>query len=127
MLTVSHKIKLTVTAECFPVDRGVAKHNCLRQCPTPRTGVVYNRVVIQRLLIIKLSSILSFPQSSHLQDRCHVFTTKGSVIFLYMQDMFEAGQVICGWATERTLPESGGARSPIAYGPGVDKRDIKSK
>ena len=88
MLTVSNKIKLTVTAECFPVDRGIAEHNCLRQCPTSRTGVVYNRVVIQRLLIIKLSSIVSFPQSSHLQDRCHVFATKGSVIFLYMQDMF---------------------------------------
>ena len=37
---------------------------------------------------IKLSSILSFPQSSHLQDRCHVFTTKVSVIFLYMRDIF---------------------------------------
>ena len=34
MLSVSHKIKVTVTAECFPVDRGVAEHNCLRQCPT---------------------------------------------------------------------------------------------
>lgn len=127
MLSVSHKIKVTVTAECFPVDRGVAEHNCLRQCPTPRTGVVYNRVVIQRLLIIKLSSILTFPQSSHLQHRCHVFTTKGSVIFLCMQDMFEAGQVIRGWAIERTLRESGGIPSPIAYGPDVDKRDIKSK
>ena len=71
MSTVSHKIKLTgtVTAEYFPVevDGGVAEHNRLIQC-FKSTGVVYNRVVIQELLIIKLSSILVFPHSSHLQD-----------------------------------------------------------
>ena len=38
MLTVSHKIKLTFTAEYFPaeVDGGVAEHNSLLQCPSPQ-------------------------------------------------------------------------------------------
>ena len=38
MLTVSHKIKLTVIAEDFPVevDGGVAEHNSLLQCPSPQ-------------------------------------------------------------------------------------------
>ena len=38
MLTVSHKIKLTVTAEDFPVevDVGVANHNSLLQRPSPQ-------------------------------------------------------------------------------------------
>ena len=36
MLTVSHKIKLTVIAEDFPVevDGDVAEHNGLLQCPS---------------------------------------------------------------------------------------------
>ena len=36
--TVSHKIKLTVTAEYFPVevDGGAAEHNRLIQCPSPQ-------------------------------------------------------------------------------------------
>ena len=52
MSTVSHKIKLTVTAEYFPVevDGGVAAQANTVSKPT---GVVYNRVVIQGLLIIK--------------------------------------------------------------------------
>ena len=38
MLTVSHKIKLTVIAEDFPVevDGGVAEHNSLLECPSPQ-------------------------------------------------------------------------------------------
>ena len=38
MLTVSHKIKLTVVEEDFPVevDRGVAEHNSQLQCPSPQ-------------------------------------------------------------------------------------------
>ena len=38
MLTGSHKIKLTVIAEDFPVevDGGVAEHNSLLQCPSPQ-------------------------------------------------------------------------------------------
>ena len=38
MLTVSHKIKLTIIAEDFPVevDGGVAEHNSLLQCPSPQ-------------------------------------------------------------------------------------------
>ena len=38
MLTVSHKIKITVIAEDFPVevDGGVAEHNSLLQCPSPK-------------------------------------------------------------------------------------------
>ena len=38
MLTVSHKIKLTVIAECFPVevDGVVAEHNSLLECPSPQ-------------------------------------------------------------------------------------------
>jgi len=38
MLTVSHKIKLTVIAEDFPVevDGGVVEHNTLLQCPSPQ-------------------------------------------------------------------------------------------
>ena len=38
MLTVSHKIKLTVIAEDFPVevDGDVAEHNSLLQCPSPQ-------------------------------------------------------------------------------------------
>ena len=38
MLTVSHKIKLTVIAEDFPVevDGVVAEHNSLLQCPSPQ-------------------------------------------------------------------------------------------
>ena len=37
MLTVSHKIKLTVIAEDFPVevDGGVAEQNSLLQCQSP--------------------------------------------------------------------------------------------
>ena len=38
MLTGSHKIKLTVIAEDFPVevDGGVAEHISLLQCPSPQ-------------------------------------------------------------------------------------------
>ena len=38
MLTVSHQINLTVIAEDFPVevDGGVAEHNSLLQCPSPK-------------------------------------------------------------------------------------------
>ena len=38
MLTVSHKINLTVIAEDFPVEvgGGVAEHNSLLQCPSPQ-------------------------------------------------------------------------------------------
>ena len=38
MLTVLHKIKLTVIAEDFPVevDGGVAEHNSLLRCPCPQ-------------------------------------------------------------------------------------------
>ena len=38
MLTVSHKIKLTVIAEDFPVDVDgvVAEYNSLLQCPSPQ-------------------------------------------------------------------------------------------
>ena len=38
MLTGSHKIKLTVIAEDFPVevDGAVAEHNSLLQCPSPQ-------------------------------------------------------------------------------------------
>ena len=38
MLTVSHKIKLTLIAGDFPieVDEGVAEHNSLLQCPSPQ-------------------------------------------------------------------------------------------
>ena len=38
MLTVSHKIKLTVIAEDFPVevDGAVAEHNSVLQCTSPQ-------------------------------------------------------------------------------------------
>ena len=38
MLTGSHKIKLTVIAEDFPVevDGGIAEHNSLLQRPSPQ-------------------------------------------------------------------------------------------
>ena len=38
MLTVSHKIKVTVIAENFPVevDEGVTENNRVLQCPSPQ-------------------------------------------------------------------------------------------
>ena len=84
MLTVSRKIKLTIIAEYFPVE----VDGSVILMPSSVRIPPYNRVVIQRLLITKLSSILSFPPLSHMKDQCHVFTTKVSVIFLYMRDMF---------------------------------------
>ena len=86
--------------------------------------------MIQGLLIIKLSSILSFPQSSHLQDKCHVFTTKGSVFFfiharhvLSRSNYFRVGN-----RADLSRKWGGGfvrtPRAPPAYGPGLGRRDI---
>ena len=60
-------------------------------------------VVIQRLLVIKLSSILSFPQS-HLQDECHMFTTKVWVIFFYTCETCCKPVKLFVKATERIFP-----------------------
>ena len=78
MLKVSDKIKLTVIAEdsAVVVDGGAAEHNSLL-----RTVSKFSHRCTH--IVIHSSQCASFPQSSHLQDYCHVFTTKVSIIFFY--------------------------------------------
>ena len=127
MFKVSHKIKLTVIAEDFAVEVDGCRRTYQQSTTVFKSTGVQKRKMGQAIfshrcthVVIQSLHCASFPQLSHLQDYCHVFTTKVLVIFLNARHVLSRSNCL-GVANRTDLSRQWGfvrtPRTPPAYGP----------